>query len=72
MSPALLSSSARPQPGSPPAPSAVPAPHLAGTELADKQRAALGVLPPVQAVQLGGHLAQLLVCMVELCQQLRV
>lgn len=49
-----------------------PAPHLAGAELADEQRAALGVLPPVQAVQLGGHLAQLLVRVVELCQQLRI
>lgn len=46
--------------------------HLAGAELADEQRAPLRVLPPVQAVQLGSHLVQLLVRIVELGKQLRV
>lgn len=46
--------------------------HLAGAELADEQRAPLRVLAPVQAVQLGCHLVQLLVRIVELGQQMWV
>lgn len=54
------------------APEGAPRAHLAGAELADEQRAPLRVFPPVQAVQLGGHLVQLLVGIVELGEQLRV
>ena len=45
---------------------------LAGPELVDQQRASLRVLPAVQTVQLHGHLVQLLVCIVELGQELGV
>lgn len=45
---------------------------LTGSELVDQQGASLGVLPAVEAVQLSGHLVELFISVVELCQELRV
>lgn len=45
---------------------------LTGSELVDQQGTSLRVLPSVKAVQLSGHLVQLFIGIVELCQELRV
>lgn len=45
---------------------------LTGSELVDQQGASLGVLPAIKAVQLGGHLVQFFIGVVELGQELRV
>lgn len=45
---------------------------LTGTELVDEQGASLRVFPAVEAVQLCGHLVQLLISVVELGQELSV
>lgn len=45
---------------------------LTGAKLVDQQGASLRVFPAVEAVQLRGHLVQLLISVVELGQELRV
>lgn len=45
---------------------------LTGSELVDQQSTSLRVLPAVQAVQFSGHLVELLISVIELCQELRV
>lgn len=45
---------------------------LTRSELVDQQCTSLRVFPAVEAVQLSGHLIQLLVSVVELGQELRV
>lgn len=45
---------------------------LTGSELVDQQSTSLRVLPAIQAVQLSGHLVELLISVIELCQELRV
>lgn len=45
---------------------------LTGAELVDQQGASLRVFPAVEAVQLCGHLVQLLISVVELGQELSV
>lgn len=47
-------------------------PDLTRSELVDQQGTSLRVLPAVEAIQLGGHLIQLFISVVELGQELRV